>query len=66
MTITQELQEKIQGSISLSLSTFKTLFKNNEERQKYNQSLQKEIDRLKAEEVACEKVSAIIDKVLLQ
>jgi len=33
--------------MSLSLSTFKTLFKNNEERQKYNQGLQREIDRLK-------------------
>lgn len=32
----QELKEKIEGSISLSLSTFKTLFKNNQERQQYN------------------------------
>jgi len=36
VTVTKELEDKIQGSISLSLSTFKTLFKNNEEKQQYN------------------------------
>lgn len=30
--ISKELEEKIQGSITLSISTFKTLFKNNEEK----------------------------------
>jgi len=32
LTLTQELEDKIQGSITISLSTFKTLFKNNEEK----------------------------------
>jgi hypothetical protein len=32
VTTTKELEEKIQGSLTLSLSTFKTLFKNNEEK----------------------------------
>jgi hypothetical protein len=63
--VAKELEEKIQGSISLSLSTFKTLFKNNEEKHQYNIQLQREIDRLHNEEVACSKLSFVTDYYLL-
>ena len=65
VAMTKELEDKIQGSISLSISTFKTLFKNNEEKQQYNIGLQKEIERLHLEEVACERLSYIVDYYLL-